>query len=154
VLFSAFFVSYLMATNSGSMGLGQGGALFETVMWIEFAMIYLVLPAAMAGAIAEERERRTLSLLYLSKIQPWGILLQKFASRLVPIMTIVSLGLPLLTISYSLGGVSDDMIWNAIYCLGLGSFQVGAIALWSSVFCHSTVTAVIVTYLLIGLALR
>jgi len=62
-------------------------------------------------------------------------------------LTFLLLSLPLLAVSYSLGGVTTDRLCSAILLLTLCCLQVGAICLMLSAFCGSTSTAFVLTYI-------
>ncbi len=127
--------------------LGHGRDLFETLVFLQFAGIFLFLPAMMAGVITAEKERDTLSLLFLTDMRPGEILLQKYFGRLIPMFALLLLGMPLLAVAYSLGGISPDYLFAGVYLLALTALQIGAFALMISTLCGTTVTANLVTYL-------
>ncbi len=127
--------------------LGRGHELFAMIVFVQFAGIYLFLPALMSGAITREKERDSLVLLMLTTLRPREILLQKYLSGLVPMGTFLLLSLPLMAIAYTLGGVTSDAIVAAIIMLTLCCLQVGALALLLSTWCRSTAAAFIGFYL-------
>jgi len=83
----------------------------------------------MAGAIAQEKERDTLGLLFLTDLSPWELILQKYIGRLIPMLTLLFLSLPLLAVAYSLGGVSAFMLGSSALTLFLTCLVIGALAL-------------------------
>jgi hypothetical protein len=127
--------------------LGRGRMMFEYLMILQFLGIYLFLPAMMAGVITTEKERESLALLFLTDMGPWAILLQKYLGRLVPMFTFLLLSLPLMGVTYALGGVSIAYLLSGVYLLFLTCLQVGAFALMWSAFCRTTVGAVLTTYI-------
>ena len=132
--------------------LGRGRQFFEALAWLQFCGIYLFLPAMTSGVLTIEKERDTLSLLLLTRMGPWSILIGKLFSRLVPMASFILLSLPLVAVAYSLGGVEQDDILGLAWTLGVTAFQVGALALACSAWCRTTAAAFIATYL-IGAAL-
>lgn len=128
--------------------LGGGGRLFEALVFVQFAGIVLFLPALMAGAIAQEKERNTLVLLMVTDLRPGQIIMQKYLGRLVPMFSFLLLSLPLMAVAYSMGGVSSGMIASAALLLVVQCLQWGALALMFSAWCRSTVAAYLLTYLL------
>ena len=64
-------------------GLGQGIETFRGIVELQFAAIYVFLPAMTAGALTLEKERDTLTLLFLTTMSPWTILLQKLGPACV-----------------------------------------------------------------------
>ena len=97
----------------------------------------------MAGALAQEKERETLGLLFLTDLTPWELILQKYIGRLIPMLTLLFLSLPLLAVTYSLGGVSANMLYSSAMTLFLTCLWVGALALECSAHEASTFQALV-----------
>ncbi len=131
--------------------LGTGGRLFSAVVQYQLAAIYLLLPMITAGTITSEKERDTLGILLITKLGPWTIVLEKFLSRVVPMLLYILMALPLLAVAYSLGGVENGQVLQAGVILVLCVLQVGSLAVLCSVWFRTTPQAVICTYLLLGL---
>jgi len=133
---------------SGPLGLlGKGKDIMIILVGLQFGGIYVFLPAMMCGVITSEKERDSMGLLMMTSLGPWEILMEKYFGRLVPMFSFLLLGLPLLAICYSYGGISPEALWNAIFYLFLTCFQVGALALMFSSFCRSMVAAFMATYI-------
>ena len=128
--------------------LGQGQTLFNELLRWQFWGLYLFLPVVTSSAITSEKERDTLSLLLLTKLGSWTILLEKLLSRLVAMGSFLLLGLPLAAVAYSLGGVEVESIWKATYVLSVTSLQVASFALLCSTWFRTTSSAFVGTYLL------
>lgn len=149
-----FFVSYLMFYETMRVGraspfavLGRGRQLFEFLVGMQFAGIYLFMPAITCSVITHEKERASLQLLFLTRLGPWTIVFEKLVSRLIPMLGFLLLSLPLLAYAYTLGGISSEYLWNGIWLLALAAVQTGTIALCCSAFCRTTVGAFIASYL-------
>ena len=128
--------------------LGQGQTLFNELLRWQFWGLYLFLPVVTSSAITSEKERDTLSLLLLTKLGSWTILLEKLLSRLVAMGSFLLLGLPLAAVAYSLGGVEIESILKATYVLCVTSLQVASFALLCSTWFRTTSSAFVGTYLL------
>ena len=128
--------------------MGAGSGMFDTILVLQFVGIGLFLPAMMCGRIAEEKERDSLVLLFLTDLGPWSIVLQKYLGGLVPMLSFFLLAMPLAAIAYSFGGVTTDALGTGLYALLLACLQVGALALMCSAWCRTTVSALMSTYLL------
>ncbi|MCB9951158.1 MAG: ABC transporter permease subunit [Planctomycetaceae bacterium] len=133
------------------VSLGAGRELFWNVVYLEALAIYLFLPAMTAGALAGEKERESLSLLLLTTLPPWSILVQKLLSRLIPILSLVVISFPLLAAAYSFGGVPRDELWQAGMLLVIWAVQLSAISLACSSYARTTVSALVMTYLIAAL---
>jgi len=144
VLFGAFCFYYARYLAEGSvLAMGRGRAPFSFLVTAQLVTIFLFLPPLMAGAVAQEKERDTLGLLFLTDLTPWEFILQKYFGRLIPMLTLLFLSLPLLAVTYSLGGVSADMLYSSAATLFLTCLLVGALALECSVHEGTTFQALV-----------
>lgn len=144
VLFGAFCVYYGRRLSEGTaLTLGQGMGPFRFLVTAQLVTIYLFMPPLMAGALAREKERDTLGLLFLTDLTSWELILQKYLGRLIPMLTLLFLSLPLLAVAYSLGGVSTGMLLSSASSLFLTCLWVGAVALECSAHEGTTFQALI-----------
>lgn len=144
VLFGAFCFYYVRHLAEGSiLALGKGYDPFTFVVTTQVVTIFLFLPPLMAGVIAQEKERDTLGLLFLTDLTPWELILQKYIGRLIPMLTLLFLSLPLLAVTYSLGGVSIEMLISSAATLFFTCLAVGAVALECSAHESTTFGALI-----------
>jgi len=128
--------------------LGKGGQLFTSIVMLQFFGVYLFMPAMTCSVITVEKERGSLSLLLLTKLGGWTIILEKYLGRIIPMFSFLLLSLPMLVIAYSMGGVSRESIASGIWFLALTTLQVGALAIMCSTFFRSTVGSFMATFLL------
>ena len=144
VLFGAFCIYYMRHLAEGPvLALGRGLGPFNFLVQAQLVTIYLFLPPLMAGAIAQEKERETLGLLFLTDLTPWELILQKYLGRLIPMLTLLFLSLPLLAVAYSLGGVSAGVLYYGATTLFLTCLWVGALALECSAHEATTFQALV-----------
>jgi ABC-2 type transport system permease protein len=90
-----------------------GRGIFE---WLVFFMLLLVLflvPGITAGAIAGERERQTLVPLQVTLLRPHSILLGKIAASTAFLVLLLVATIPLLAVTYLIGGVSIGQVLGA-----------------------------------------
>ena len=97
--------------------LGSGGQVFFAVVPMLFYCVQLLMPALICGAITIEKERNTLGTLFVTRLSPMTIVLEKLASRLVPMLTFLLLSFPLLAFVYSLGGVDTVVLLSSLWLL-------------------------------------
>ncbi|MBX3436641.1 MAG: ABC transporter permease subunit [Planctomycetaceae bacterium] len=128
--------------------LGRGKNVFEALVGLQLAGIYLFMPAITCTVITAEKERKTLGLLLLTKLGPWTIVLEKYLGRCITMLTFLILSLPLMAFAYSLGGVNARDLVVASWMLLITTLQVGAFAVMCSCLFRSTVGAFVGTYLL------
>lgn len=147
LLFGAFCIYYFQHLAEGEvLTLGRGLGPFAFLVSAQFVAILLFLPPLMAGAIAQEKERDTLGLLFLTDLSPWELILQKYIGRLIPMLTLLFLSLPLLAVAYSLGGVSTAMLCSSAVSLFATTLVVGALALECSAHQATTFSALVRTW--------
>ncbi len=127
--------------------LGQGSELFVMFVLMQFFGIYLFMPAMTSPVLTSEKERDTLSLLFLTRLSPWGIIIGKLVSRLIPMFLLLGLSLPLMSFAYSLGGFEQSLIWMTAWMLCLAVVQIATLGLMCSALFRTTVGAFIATYL-------
>lgn len=130
--------------------LGEGRVMFTRLVALQFAGIYLFLPAMTAGAFAGEKERDTLTLLLLTTMNPWTIVIQKLLSRVIPMLCYVMLSFPLMAVAYSYGGVTTASLYSVMWMLIATVIQVASVSLMCSSFCRTTVEAFIASFALIA----
>jgi hypothetical protein len=151
LFFTAFLMFYeelRVGTTSPMAVLGKGRELFKMLVALQFAGVYLFLPAMTCGVVTQEKERASLQLLFLTRLGPWTILFEKLAGRLIPMLYFLLLSLPLLAFAYTLGGLSLGTLLTGIWMLTLAVIQMGTLALACSTYFRTTVGAFIWTYLL------
>jgi ABC-type transport system involved in multi-copper enzyme maturation permease subunit len=128
--------------------LGQGLPIFIGLGWLQFCGIYLFLPPMTCGVLTAEKERDTLSLLMLTRLGPWSILIGKLFSRMITMASFICLSLPLFAVAYSFGGVEAGQILGLGWTLAVTMLQVGSLALACSAWCRTTGSAFLATYLI------
>lgn len=152
LLYGFTFLAYLEETGAWRQTaidlLGTGKNILIPAVLLQVAGICLFMPALSVGAITVEKERNTLTLLFLTRLGPWTILFEKYLARVVNMLSYLLTSLPLFGLAYSLGGVTQLEIWAAVLMLVLMVAQVGAISIVCSAFFHSTTAAFIWTYLI------
>ncbi|MBT4866375.1 MAG: hypothetical protein HON53_14825, partial [Planctomycetaceae bacterium] len=146
----AYFRFYDILQSGGDQFaiLGHGSFMFEVLIGLQFAGVYLFMPIVGCSAITHEKERNSLSLLLLTRLGPTTILLEKLLSRLVPMFVFLLLAMPLLAFTYTLGGVTEFRLWASIFVIALTAVQVAALTLMCSAYCTTTISAFVASYAL------
>jgi ABC-type Na+ efflux pump permease subunit len=120
---------------------------FEVLFSVQFGVLLLVTPALTAGAITEERERKTLPFLLATDLRNHEIILGKLASRLALVLLLLISSLPVLAAVQFMGGVDPGLVLASFAALGVTAFSVAGVSLLSSVICRRTRDAIVLTYL-------
>ncbi|MBI1832197.1 MAG: hypothetical protein HYR84_12200 [Planctomycetes bacterium] len=119
----------------------------NALLILQYALIVLLTPMYLAGTVMEEKENRTLELLFQTDLDDREILLGKFSARMVQLMLLVQSSLPLLALISLWGGIRLEMaIFHVVFSL-LFILFVGAVSLWASVQGNSFTEALVLAYL-------
>ena len=129
--------------------MGQGMWGYAAMVILQFGLLILIAPAATAGAISGERERQTLDLLRVTNTGVWHLVLGKLLESFGFLALLVLCSLPMLSLVLLTGAATfAQVLWGIAFLL------VSALALLSvGIFCSAlfqrTVTATVVSYLLV-----
>lgn len=135
---------YLGVTNDGSFGsrlsIADASELtsnfFFAFAWLTLITALVVTPAVAAGAIASERERRTIEYLFATDLSNAEIVFSKLVGKLLLVGKLIAVALPVLAIFRLLGGIPGNLI--IVYFAGLASsstlLTIGAmcISVWTA----------------------
>jgi ABC-type transport system involved in multi-copper enzyme maturation permease subunit len=83
-----------------------GGMLTPVLIYVQMALICLIAPTFSASAISSEREQQTFDLLIASLARPSTILVGKVGAALSYLLLTLFGSLPLIALTYSLGGIA------------------------------------------------
>jgi ABC-type transport system involved in multi-copper enzyme maturation permease subunit len=111
--------------------------------------IVVLAPAYLGSAIAEEKERRTLELLFTTQLSDSEIILGKLTSRIIHLLGFVVAGVPILCLAELWGGIDLLLIAGNILNTMLNILSIGSICLVFSVLCRSVAAAVMLSYAVI-----
>ncbi|MDL1901698.1 hypothetical protein FBR02_13110 [Anaerolineae bacterium CFX9] len=137
---------YLLVKGASAGGLSSaageiGRMLFAGVVGIELLLIVFIAPAFTAGAISGERERQTYDLLQTTLLSPSSFVFGKLESALGYIMLLLLAGIPLQSIAFLFGGVSELELFMALLLLTVTSILVGTIGIYYSAVLERTLAA-------------
>jgi ABC-type transport system involved in multi-copper enzyme maturation permease subunit len=119
---------------------------FSNFMLLQFAVILLLTPLYTAGAIADEKERRTIELLFVTDLSSHEIVLGKLASRLGKLFLLLLTGLPVVSLLELLGGVDPNRVMAGFVASGVLMLSVGSLSILASVTSRSVLGAVFGSY--------
>ncbi len=119
---------------------------FEKFMTVQFLVIVLLTPGVTAGAVAEEKDRKTLEYLLATDLHSHEIVLGKLASRLGYMTLVLLTGLPVLSVMQLLGGVDPQLMLAGFAATAATTLSLAALSLLNSVYATKPRTAIIITY--------
>jgi ABC-type transport system involved in multi-copper enzyme maturation permease subunit len=139
--------------SSGTMDIrimAQLGADFFSVLaWLQLLAVVAMGPAMVAGAIATERERRTIEYLFASSLSNAEIVLGKLAARIVHVVYLVLAGVPILALMMLLGGIAPEGVLVLTIITLCTVLTVSTLSIAISVWSGRAREAVTRTYLLL-----
>jgi len=130
--------------------MGQGRVLAVVLLVSNLVGIYVLLPAMACSAISSEREKQTLSLILITRITPGGLIVEKFLSRLVPMIALMLITCPMLSMAYLLGGLRLESVFAALLGLFTAAVQVNSAAIMCSALFRTALEAFWATYLILA----
>jgi ABC-type transport system involved in multi-copper enzyme maturation permease subunit len=113
----------------------------------QFLAVVALTPAYVAGAVAEEKDRKTLEFLLATDVRDREIVLGKMASRVANLVLLVLSGLPILSLTQLWGGVDFGLLLAAFACTGLTLLTLAAVSILASVYSRKAREAVVLAYL-------
>lgn len=148
-LLGAIVMSQFPAGQSVSVEGGRadmGRSLFMTFFGAQVLLVLVMVPGLATGALAQERERRTLEPLLLTPMTPLGIVWGKASGVLALAGLLLLATLPLTSLCFLLGGVSPAELASAYaVLLGLSLFTTG-LGLYCASKWQSTTQATMLCY--------
>jgi ABC-type transport system involved in multi-copper enzyme maturation permease subunit len=120
---------------------------FYTFMAVQFATVLLLTPSYTAGAIAEEKDRKTLEFLLATDLHNREIVLSKLLSRVANLTLLILTGLPILSFTQFLGGVDPNLVLAGFAATALTLFSLASFSILCSVYVRKPRDAIILTYL-------
>lgn len=151
-LMSAFAVLlYLiqrgLVINTGSAVTGElGRVVFAGVVGIELLLIVFIAPAFTAGAVSNERERRTYELLQITLLPKSSFIVGKLESALSYVFLLLLAAIPLQSIAFLFGGVTEFELLLAFVILAVTAVTLGAVGVYFSTTVERTLTASVRAY--------
>jgi ABC-type transport system involved in multi-copper enzyme maturation permease subunit len=125
---------------------GIGRTVFEATILLMTALVLFFVPGLTAGAIAGERERQTLATLQVTMLPTRSILLGKIAAALIFLMLMMVAALPVLAVSYLLGGIRLADIATGLLAVVVVSVLMAAMVVAVSSFAKRVQTATLLAY--------
>jgi ABC-type transport system involved in multi-copper enzyme maturation permease subunit len=128
--------------------LGTGARLLRSLGLVLNIGLLLILPPLACDVFTREKERQTIGLLFLTRLGPWTIVLEKYLSRLVPALCLMLISSPLLGFSYALGGIEIADLMGTAIGLFTNAATLTAVAVACSSMCRTSTSAFLLTCLL------
>jgi ABC-type transport system involved in multi-copper enzyme maturation permease subunit len=151
---SYIYVATTTFRHSGPITLNEqasiAGAFFMAFFGIQMAIVGLLTPMMVAGAIADEKERRTLEFLLATDLRGREIVLSKLAARVALVLLLLLTGLPVLALLQFFGGIDPgELLASAVVSL-VSLYSVSCLSVMMSCMARRGRDAILSTYVLIA----
>jgi len=120
---------------------------FYTYIIVQFIVVCLLTPASVAGAIADEKERRTLEFMLATDLRDREILFGKLATRVGSLLLLLAAGLPILGMLQFFGGIDPDLVLATFAATIIVVLSLAALGIAASVLSRKARDAIALTYL-------
>ncbi|MEM6282563.1 MAG: hypothetical protein AAF787_10255 [Chloroflexota bacterium] len=139
------FTSFGSNVSSAAAG-SAGRLLFMGVVGVEMLLIIFIAPAFTSGAITGERERQTFDLLRTTLLASPSFVMGKLESALSYILLLLLAAIPLQSLAFLFGGVSQQEVIIAFVILAVTAIALGTVGIYFSAVAPRTLSASVRTY--------
>jgi ABC-type transport system involved in multi-copper enzyme maturation permease subunit len=122
---------------------------FCVFMVVQLSLVALLTPAYVAGAIADEKDRKTLEFMLATDLLNHEIVLSKLLSRLANLTLFLLTGLPILSVLQFIGGVDADLMLAGFAGTGLTMLGIASVSILFSTLFPKPRDAIGMSYLVI-----
>ncbi len=123
-----------------------GRSIFHWLLFFMLGLICFIVPGLTAAAIAGERERQTLVPLQVTLLSPRAIVFGKLLASLAFVVLLLIAALPLVSVSFLLGGVDAVEVAKGMGMLLVVAVAVASLSLACSSALRRTQTATVTAY--------
>lgn len=123
-----------------------GQLLFFGVVGVELMLIAFIVPALTAGAITGERERKTYDLLQTTLLSAPTFIVGKMESALGYIVLLLMSAIPLQSVAFLFGGVSQTEVYVTFILLMATALLLGALGMFFSAIVDKTMSSTVRVY--------
>jgi ABC-type transport system involved in multi-copper enzyme maturation permease subunit len=124
-----------------------GAVFFYSFLITQFSCVMVLVPAFVAGVIADEKQRRTIHYLMASQLSSGEIICDKLGARLLHLVSFLALGIPIICLISLFGGLSPLDVGVGFGVTFSFMFFASALAILVSTFARNVRQAVLVAYL-------
>jgi ABC-type transport system involved in multi-copper enzyme maturation permease subunit len=155
-LYLILFVAMQMNPNQGGLNENMlrremavlSESFFAFFMVIQLVIVVLLTPAYVAGAIADEKDRKTMEFLLATDLRNREIVLSKFISRIANVLLLLMTGLPIMSLLQFLGGIDTELMLSGFAAIGLTLVGIGSVSILFSTWFQRPRDAISLTYLI------
>ncbi len=120
--------------------------MFPILAAVQFGIITLIVPIMTASAISGEKERQTFDILLTTTMSPRRIVYGKVQSSILQVLTFVVASIPLMAVSFTMGGLSWWNLLIVVIAFVVYALLVGSVGILASTLTKKTITSIIISY--------
>ncbi len=133
--------------SSGKVSYAVMPFMLYTLVFLEYGIMIMVVPALTAGVISLEKERQTLEVLLTTRLTPWEIVWGKFWSVINMVGLLVLSSVPFLALVFMYGGINIIHLLLIVAVFMVITMYTAAMGImWSSIL-KNTMGSVIMSYI-------
>ncbi len=154
VLVLAFLLAMLVIQEETQRFYSSGNVysylvyLFPVVAIVQVCIVALIMPIITASSISGEKERQTFDIMLTTCMSPFSIVLGKVFSAVLRILFFVIASLPIMGMSFVVGGLSWINLLYFLLAVTLLAIFSGSIGILCSAFCRKSIAAVILSFVI------
>jgi ABC-2 type transport system permease protein len=120
--------------------------LFPVLAVAQVFIVALIVPIITASSISGEKERQTFDIMLTTCMSPFSIVLGKVVSAVIRILFFVAAGMPVMALSFVVGGLAWSSLFYFVLTIILLSVLSGSIGIFCSSFCRKSISAVVLSF--------
>lgn len=146
VFFFAMFLIQEESVYSDSNIYSSLVGLYPALALTQFVILGVIVPVRTASSISGERERQTFDIMMTTGMTPLSVVAGKVMTAIVQSMLFIAASLPIMALSFVVGGMSwSCLFWFFAVALLISLFSA-SIGILCSSLCKKSVSAVIMSY--------
>lgn len=154
ILALVFLLAMLVIQGNSIYSTYSTDNIYSYMVWLypvlgmtQLAVLGLVVPVKTASSISGEKERQTFDIMMTTSMTPFSIVMGKVMTAIVQSMFYVVASMPIMALSFIIGGVSWGYLFWFLGVALLVSFFSASIGILCSSLCRKSISAVILSYL-------
>ena len=156
-LFGLLCTGYLVLDGSRSLATASDSARFGGWMFLLLAPLQLLVLSSVAAvgsaaSVAQEKDRRTLLLLLMTRLSGFEVVVGKLTATLLGPLSMLLAALPLFMVLPLLGGVSPEQVFSVFTVTAATVFLAGAVGTVVGLWREKTFQAIALTVLVLLMA--
>ena len=120
--------------------------LFPVLAVAQVCIVALITPIITASSISGEKERQTFDIMLTTCMSPMAIVFGKVVSAVIRILFFVAAGMPIMALSFVVGGLEWSSLIYFVLTIILLSVLSGSIGIFCSAFCRRSISAVVLSF--------